>query len=104
MQSIRIDGTCPECGKAAPIVSHLSSKHIMCGEGFFITNCVPSGSETILEWTAFPMWESTVQWSTNLVSMPFTNLSDNLAYPLNSYTDTVHGAESECFYKVVLEP
>ena len=43
-------------------------------EGFFITNCVPSGSETILEWTAFPMWESTVQWSSNLMTMPFADL------------------------------
>ena len=32
--------------------------------------------------------------------MPFTDLSVSMAYPLNIYTDTVHGAEGQCFYKV----
>jgi hypothetical protein len=50
------------------------------------------------------MWESSVRWTTNLVDMPFTDLSGSLAYPLNSYTDTVHSAEGECFYKVELSP
>ena len=72
--------------------------------GCFITNCNPTGAETILQWTAFPMWESTVSWSTNLVTMSFTNLSGSMAYPMNSYTDLVHGAESECFYRVDINP
>ena len=70
----------------------------------FITNCIPSGSETILQWTTFPTWDSTVSWSANLVTMPFTNLSSALPYPVNSYTDAVHGAEGKCFYRVELRP
>lgn len=65
-----------------------------------ITNCYPAVSGFKLEWVPVEEWGSVVKWSTNLVSMPFTNLSANLAYPLNSYTDTVHGAEDKCFYEV----
>jgi len=72
--------------------------------GCFITNGIANGSDVLLEWTAFPMWESTVQYSTNLVTMPFTDLSAPMPYPANSYTDLVHGAESECFYKVLIQP
>jgi hypothetical protein len=49
-------------------------------------------------------WNSVVMYSTNLVTMPFTDLSGSLAYPLNIYTDTVYGAERECFYKVEMVP
>ena len=70
----------------------------------FITNFIPSSRETILQWTTFPTWDSTVSWSANLVTMPFTNLSAALPYPVNTYTDTVHGSDSKCFYRVDLQP
>ena len=69
-----------------------------------ITNCSPAVSGFKLEWVPVEEWGSVVKWSTNLVSMPFSNLSVNLPYPQNSYTDTVHGADSKCFYRVDLEP
>jgi len=40
MQSPEPSGTCPECGKRVAIVSHLSCRHVLCGEGFYITNTV----------------------------------------------------------------
>ena len=30
----------------------------------------------------------------------FTNLQDNIPYPQNSYTDTVHGTEGSGFYRI----
>lgn len=73
-------------------------------EGFLITGCTPNGTETILEWTAFPMTETKVQYSTDLLSMPFTDLSGSLPYPANTFTDTVNAAADQCFYRVKIEP
>jgi hypothetical protein len=68
-----------------------------------ITNCYPVASGFTLEWIPVDELVSVVKYSTNLVTTPFTNLSSALPYPINSYTDTVHGADSECFYRVDLE-
>ena len=69
-----------------------------------IANSAPTAYGYMLEWTGITGWRSVVQYSTNLVTMPFTDLSAPMAYPLNAFTDTVHGAESECFYKVEMVP
>ncbi len=61
-------------------------------EGCFITNCNPAAGGMMLEWTAFPMWEATVKWSTNLIIMPFTDLATPMPFPANCFTDLVHGA------------
>ena len=73
-------------------------------EGCFLTNVLSSANGMALEWTAFPMWQSTVMYSTNLVSMPFTILTNGMAYPANSYTDTVHAAAGYFFYRVSITP
>lgn len=69
-----------------------------------ITNYGPVASGFMLEWVPVAGWDSMVKCSTNLVETPFTNLSTSLPYPVNSYTDTVHGAEGKCFYRVELTP
>ena len=73
-------------------------------DGAAITNCYPVASGFTLEWIPVDGWDTVVQWSTNLVDTPFTDLSASLPYPVNTYTDTVHGADSKCFYRVELEP
>ena len=55
-------------------------------------------SAFVLTWTAVQSRTYNVLWSDNL-SSGFT-LSTNLAYPANSYTDTVHQAESGGYYRV----
>lgn len=69
-----------------------------------ITNCYVEGEGFNLEWIPLTGWDSMVQYSTNLVSMPFTNLSSALPSSQNSYTDTVHSAEEACFYQVEVVP
>jgi hypothetical protein len=69
-----------------------------------ITNSYPEGAGVKLEWIPFAGLDSAVKYSTNLVSMPFTDLSPALPHSQNSYTDTVHGAEGACFYKVEVVP
>jgi len=74
-------------------------------ESFFVTDSYPSASGVALEWmTPATGWNSVVKYSTNLVEMPFTDLSATLPYPVNSYTDTVHGTADECFYRVDISP
>lgn len=68
-------------------------------QGCFITNFVVTNSLAILEWTAFPMWESEVRWTGDLID-GFQSLAAGIDYPLNSYTDTVGSAESSGFYEV----
>jgi hypothetical protein len=65
-----------------------------------ITNYHPVASGFKLEWIPAYEWVSVVKWSTNLVKMPFTDLSESLSSPINSFTDTVHSTEDECFYRV----
>jgi hypothetical protein len=56
----------------------------------------------IIEWTPLVGLDSVVKWSSNLAYVPFTSTSMILPYPQNSYTDTVHSAESKCFYRIDL--
>lgn len=69
-----------------------------------ITNWFSSAEGFIVEWLPVAGEDSVIAWSTNLGTMPFTNFPGNLAYPYNCYTDTVHGTESECFYRIGIEP
>ena len=67
-----------------------------------ITNCSPFASGFVLEWAPEYGWDSVVKCSTDLVNMPFTDLSIALPYPVNSYTDSV--INTKCFYRVDLQP
>ena len=69
-----------------------------------ITNCYLVATGFVLEWIPVSGWDSVVQCSTDLALTPFTDLSAALPYPVNTYTDTVTGAESKCFYRVDLQP
>jgi len=69
-----------------------------------ITDCAPVLGGFMLEWIATNEMYSVVKWSPNLVTIPFTNLSPALPYPQNSFTDTVHGIDNTCFYRVELQP
>jgi hypothetical protein len=76
-----------------------------CEFGFqYIRDCsmLPSGMR--VEWIPVGGMNATVMYSTNLVDMPFTDLSATMAYPLNIFTDTVNSAEAQCFYKVEMVP
>jgi hypothetical protein len=67
-----------------------------------ITDYSSTPAGFILEWTPVVGLDAVVKCSSELRYVPFTNISMNLPYPQNSYTDTVHNAESKCFYKVDL--
>jgi hypothetical protein len=69
-----------------------------------ITRCSPVDSGFALEWNQLLDCDSVIKYSTNLVDMPFIELSAPMPYPLNCYTDLVYGAASECFYKVEMVP
>ncbi len=72
-------------------------------EAFYVTNCLPSASGFALEWMSCPTgWNTVIMFSTNLLDMPFTNLSAPLPYPMNSYL--IQGTAGECFYKVEIQP
>ncbi len=60
------------------------------------TNCF------VVEWISIPDRLYSVQWSTNLVA-GFQTLESGIEYPQHSYTDTLHNAESDGFYKVDVE-
>lgn len=63
---------------------------------------VPEGF--ILEWDPVVGLDAVVKRSSSLLYEPFTSLSPVLPYPQNSYTVTVHSADSKCFYRVDLKP
>lgn len=66
----------------------------------YVIDCYPVDSGFSVEWIPDESWNAVVQYSTNLIEMPFTDLSAALPYPQNIYTDTVHAAENPCFYQV----
>ena len=68
-----------------------------------ITNCHPGTTGFMLKWVPEDGWDSVVQWSPDLMQTPFVNLSETLPYPVNSYTDTAHAVESQCFYQVEVQ-
>jgi hypothetical protein len=60
------------------------------------TNCF------VVEWFSISDRLYSVQWSTNLAE-GFQVLETGIEHPQHSYTDTVHGAESDGYYKVDVE-
>ena len=66
-----------------------------------ITNYVKVSGGFMLGWMSKGT-DSVVKWSPDLAT-PFSDLAV-LSYPQNSYTDTVHWADSTCFYCVELNP
>ncbi len=60
-------------------------------------------SNIVITWTVGSATSSlyTVMWNTNLIS-PFVEFVDgsNLAYPRNSYTDSIHSLHDSLYYKV----
>jgi hypothetical protein len=66
---------------------------------FMITNSVTLADDFLIEWMVASGRVYNVNWTTNLMD-EFQPLETDIFYPRNSYTDTVHGAESECFYQV----
>ena len=56
----------------------------------------------VIQWTPEFGKKSRVKYTTSIEHTAFTNLSEKLAYPQNSYTDTVDHAEGKCFYTVEL--
>ena len=68
-----------------------------------ITNFYPVATGFMLEWIPVAGFSSVVNYTPNLTNS-FSPLSATLPYPANIYTDTVHGADSKCFYRVDLEP
>lgn len=63
-----------------------------------ITNSSPVATGFLIEW--IPAGEAVVKWSPDLATTPFINLSLKLPATQGSYTDTVHGAADQCFYRV----
>lgn len=53
----------------------------------------------ILHWNAAEGRLYTIQWTPDL-SQPFQTLENNIAYPQNSWTDTVHTVESKGYYRI----
>jgi len=53
----------------------------------------------VVEWISIPDRFYSIQWSTNLVS-GFQTLEENISFPQDSWTDTVHCLESDGFYQV----
>jgi hypothetical protein len=64
-----------------------------------ITNCVPLVNDFLIEWSSVSGRVYRSLWTDNLTN-DFQTLETNILYPRNSSTDTVHGAEDECFYRV----
>ena len=53
----------------------------------------------VVEWISIPDRLYSVQWSTNLLT-GFETIEADIQFPLNSYTDLIHSAESQGFYQV----
>ena len=66
---------------------------------FMITNSMPLADDFLIEWPSVSGRVYTAYWSTNLTNS-FHSMGGDIDYPQNSYTDTVHGAEDNCFYRV----
>jgi hypothetical protein len=67
---------------------------------FFVEKSEKAEEGFIVQWdpSVSGRWYS-VSW-TNDLSGDFQTLETNIVFPINSYTDTLHGAESSGFYKV----
>ncbi len=69
---------------------------------FAVSNAVPSQSGFVLNWHAVEGRVYSVLWADSLTNS-FQMLTNGIAYPQNSYTDTVHAAESGGFYNLKVE-
>ena len=66
---------------------------------FMITNSSPLADDFLIEWPSVSGRIYTAFWSTNLTD-GFKPMGGNIDYPQSSYTDTLHGTEAECFYRL----
>ena len=71
-------------------------------QGAVVTSFTHAPEGFIIEWAPLVGLDSVVRWSPDLRLNPFDDLSVVLPYPQSSYTDTVHSADSKCFYRVEL--
>jgi hypothetical protein len=71
-----------------------------CFQASFAAVPAGGGSQVIVEWPAAEGRVYDIHWSPRL-GQDFALLETGLAYPLNSYTDTLHRAASAGFYRVV---
>ncbi len=77
---------------------------LLTGSRFGVSEIIPpqSGYESpfILSWDPVTGRVYRVSWSTSMGYSTFTNISGDLPYPANSYTDTVERAGPNQFYKL----
>ena len=66
---------------------------------FMITNSIPLADNFLIEWPSAEGRIYNAYWSTNLTNS-FLPMGGDIGYPQNSYTDTLHSTEDECFYRV----
>lgn len=62
-------------------------------------NALSTTGGFVVEWISVPDRQYSVMWSRDL-NQDFQLLETGLEHPQNSYTDTVHGADSQIYYKV----
>jgi hypothetical protein len=58
-----------------------------------------TATQSKLQWSAVSGRVYSVYWTTNLLN-GFQPLKTNLVWPQNSWTDAVHGARADGFYKI----
>jgi len=69
---------------------------------FMITNCVPQAGPPagfLIEWPSVSGRVYRAYWAPTLTNS-FHPLETNMFYPRNSCTDTVHGTDGKCFYRI----
>jgi PKD repeat protein len=71
-------------------------------EKFLSSVLCPPSSGSILQWSAASGRVYSVYWTTNLLG-GFQPLETNILWPQNSWTDTVHGAQGEGFYRIKVQ-
>ncbi len=74
------------------------------GIGGTISNVAWTGDGLMIEWEPIDGYDSVIKYTPDLANESFTNVLVVLPYPQNSYTDTVHSAGSQGFYRVQLSP
>ena len=66
----------------------------------FDLSYIMSTNGFVINWNSVTSRTYSVLWTDDLLTNSFHILETNIVYPGGSYTDTVHGTESEGFYKV----
>jgi hypothetical protein len=61
-----------------------------------------SSSQNLFQWQAVSGRVYSIYWTTNLLNN-FQPLETNILWPQNSWTDAVHGAENEGFYRIKVQ-